>query len=92
MQFVRDASCSSATSRPGYSPSTYCVGEIVLKREFRGRGLGPAVQRGLAERLGDRRGEVLHGSIGAVNKPALKTARKCGQVDIGGDYWIPIPS
>lgn len=68
--------------------SGYCVGEIVLKREFRGKRLGLAVQRKFVEKLDETRGRVLWGTIGAANTPAIRTAKRCGRVDVGGYYWV----
>ncbi len=68
--------------------SGYCVGEFVLKRGFRGRGFGPAVQRRFAGRLEETGDAVLYGTISGANAPSLRTARKCGRVDVGGYYWV----
>lgn len=69
----------------------FVVGEIVLAREFRGQGLGTAVQRRFVEALPTEEGDVLSGTIHADNRAAIATAKRCGREDIGGSLWLALP-
>lgn len=65
----------------------FCVAEVVLAGAFRGKGLGKAVQGGLAGGLlegGARPDELLFGTIGEINLPARRAAERAGRTDVGG--------
>ncbi|MDX2008350.1 MAG: GNAT family protein [Meiothermus sp.] len=66
----------------------YYMIEIALEQAFRGAGLGVAVQRSLVELLEDSGGDALFGTIGAVNAPMLRTAKRVGRTDVGGHYFV----
>lgn len=71
----------------------FCVAETVLAGTFRGRGLGSAVQAGLAAGLlegGAGPGDLLFGTIGEANLPARRAAEKAGRLDLGGHVWVPL--
>ena len=69
-------------------PAWVVVAEV-LDAPFRGRGLGPAIQRHLVERLpGDG---WLWGTIAAGNAPSLRTAARVGRRVIGGWGFIDVP-
>ena len=71
----------------------FCVGEVVLAGAFRGKGLGSAVQGGLARGLlegGARPDNLLFGTIGEVNLPARRAAERAGRIDVGGHVWVPL--
>ncbi len=71
----------------------FCVGEVVLAGAFRGKGLGSAVQGGLARGLlegGAGPGDLLFGTVGEINVPARRAAERAGRVDVGGHVWLPL--
>lgn len=73
--------------------SGFCVGEIALAKTFRGRGFGGAAQLQLAAQLvkqGAGQGELLFGTIGAVNVAAQRAALRAGRIDLGGHVWVPL--
>jgi GNAT superfamily N-acetyltransferase len=68
----------------------FLVGEFLLTRPFRGRGLGPAAQRRFAEALPREAGDVLMGTITEGNLASLATAKRCGREEIGGWLWVDL--
>ncbi len=70
----------------------FCIGEILITRAHRGRGLGPVAYRLLVDALPADDGDCVFGTIGAVNRHALDAAKRVGRVDLGGYYWCPLAS
>jgi RimJ/RimL family protein N-acetyltransferase len=65
-----------------YGMSGYQVTEKCLTKEFRGRGLAPAMERRLIDRLPKADGAIFHGSIDSRNVPSLATAKRVGRVEV----------
>ncbi len=64
----------------------WLVVEEILAAPFRGRGLGPALQRHLLERLpGDG---VLFGTIHRDNAPSARTAAALGREVVAESWWL----
>ncbi|MFK7907230.1 MAG: N-acetyltransferase family protein [Chitinophagales bacterium] len=68
----------------------YEVYEEYLLAEFRGKGLAPAVQRHLIERLPSTANEMLYGTIHHQNIPSIKTAKRCGRRGVGAYVFAEI--
>ena len=66
----------------------YLVHEELLAAPFRGRGLGPALQRHLIDRLDPTGGALLYGTIHADNPASIATARRVGRLDVGGHVFV----
>jgi GNAT superfamily N-acetyltransferase len=65
------------------------VAEIVLAKSARGRGLGIAVQRRLAEHIAaSEPNTTIWGTVAHVNLPMRRTAERAGRTDIGATYWV----
>ena len=65
----------------------WLVVEEILAAPFRGRGLGPALQRHLVERLpGDG---VLFGTIAGANLASSRTAAALGREPVAATWWVP---
>jgi GNAT superfamily N-acetyltransferase len=65
--------------------------EIVLDRDARGQGLGPAVHQHFAREVARiDPNAIVSGTIAAVNVPSLKTARRAGRIEIGAWYWVDL--
>ncbi|MCA9300798.1 MAG: hypothetical protein KDA28_17130, partial [Phycisphaerales bacterium] len=77
---------ASPMTRLGVSGST--VAEILVFESHRGRRLGPVVLSRLAQVTGGDPWDALHGTIGAANHAALRTASLAGRHDLGGWWWI----
>lgn len=67
----------------------YCVIEEFLYRDFRGRGLGRALQCLLVARLDIARARLLYGTISPSNHAAVRVARANCRKYLGGQVWIP---
>lgn len=66
----------------------WLVVEEILAAPFRGRGLGPVLQRHLVERLpGDG---VLFGTIHHANAPSARTAAAVGREVVAETWWLPL--
>ena len=71
----------------------FLVGECLLAEHARGRRLGPAMHVAWARGASDVPDDsCLFGTIGGVNRAALRAAKDAGRVDLGGNYWIDVPS
>lgn len=70
--------------------SGHFVLEQILHANYRGRGLAPALQRHLLERLPQRGDHVLWGYVDASNWPSRKTAARVGRVDVGGYVFASV--
>ncbi len=67
------------------------VAEELVTAGFRGRGLGPWLQRGLSDALDDPAGDaLLVGTIHATNAPSLATARRCGREVVATSWFVPV--
>ena len=64
------------------------VAEMFLAGRYRGLGLGAAMQRRFLGELDSALG-LLWGAIDVRNVSALRTALRCGRVDVGGYLWLP---
>jgi hypothetical protein len=65
------------------------VVEIVLARSARGKGLGVAVQRRLAEHIASTTpSATIWGTVAHPNLPMRRTAERAGRVDIGTTYCV----
>lgn len=60
----------------------------VLKQEFRGNGLAPAMMQHLADALPSTPSDTLWGTISPDNEPALRTAFAVGREIIGAQVWM----
>lgn len=68
----------------------WLVREEILAPPFWRRGLGAALQRGLIDSLAGVENGILFGTIDVVNVPSLRTATRCGRVDISGWAFVPV--
>lgn len=66
--------------------SGFVVREMLMVEMRRGRGLGAAVQRRLADALPNEPGDVLMGTIHAENRAALRAAQSAGRHVVG--TWV----
>lgn len=65
----------------------FLVTENLLTNDYRGHGLGPAVQWHAANHLAPNH-RVLFGTIHKDNQGAYRTALKSGRIDVGGYCWV----
>ena len=65
----------------------FVVHEELLIPELRGQGYGAPLQRHLIDRLDGADGALLYGTIHHANTASLRTARRCGRIDVGGYYF-----
>lgn len=70
-----------ARAEPLFGAPAIAMYEELLVAGVRGRGLGPALQRHLIDRLPDH--NVLWGTIHGYNQPSLRTAIACGRTEVG---------
>ncbi|MBK7758715.1 MAG: hypothetical protein IPI35_20425 [Deltaproteobacteria bacterium] len=68
----------------------WIVHEELLDAPFRGRGLAPALQRALVERLHEGRPGLVHGTIHFKNAASLATAKRVGRIDVGGYFFLEL--
>ncbi|MEZ5022815.1 MAG: GNAT family N-acetyltransferase [Chitinophagales bacterium] len=61
----------------------YCVMEEILLKEYKGKGLGKALQRKMIEHLSSKDDELLYGTIDNKNIPSIKTALANGRLKTG---------
>lgn len=61
----------------------YCVMEEILLEEYKGKGLGKALQRKMIEHLPFKDSELFYGTIDHKNIPSIKTALANGRQKIG---------
>lgn len=70
----------------------FCVQEIALTEEFRGRGLGTAVLQHLCEKLSEtssfRTTDILWGTIHPDNLASLNNARSVGREEVAAYMWV----
>jgi GNAT superfamily N-acetyltransferase len=67
------------------------VVEIVLTRDARGQGLGPAVHQRFARLVAATDlTTILMGTIWAKNTPSLRTALRAGRLEVGAFYWVDL--
>lgn len=73
-----------------YGMTGFCVQEITVDEEFRGRGLGTASLHHLCRKLGEvaAAGDVLWGTIHADNLPSLNNARSVGREEVATYMWV----
>ncbi len=60
--------------------------EEILGTDYRGKGLGVAMQRLFVSGLDPRQGVLVMGEIADGNLPSLRTAQRAGRKDVGG--WV----
>jgi hypothetical protein len=65
----------------------YLMLEELLDAPFRGRGLGPCLQKHLIHALDPSGDPLLFGTIHHINRPSLATARRCGRI-VAATYWF----
>jgi len=66
----------------------YYITEEILFKDFRGQNFGPALQRKMIDSIEAEDNEFIYGTISPLNPPSLRTAKKCGRIVAGGDYYI----
>lgn len=71
----------AARSEPLFGIPGFIIVEEVLAAPWRRQGLGPILQRCLAEKIIQQYGEnnLLHGTIAGINLPSLRTALRSGR-------------
>lgn len=69
-----------------YGVDAWLMWDIVLARQYCGKGLGPILQRAVLERLDIARAPLVVGTIDARNLPSLRTALRVGRQIVG--TWI----
>lgn len=68
----------------------YQVLDIALYGRYRGQGLAPSLHVAACRALGGSNGELLFGTIGAVNEPSRRTALRAGRQLLGSTWELPI--
>jgi len=68
----------------------WLVREEILAPELWGRGLGAVLQRGLIDSLDGVANAILFGTIDVVNVASMRTATRCGRVDIAGWTFVGV--
>lgn len=63
--------------------ATWLMWDIVLARQYCGRGLAPIIQRAVLDRLDRARSPLIAGTIDARNLPSLHTALRVGRQIVG---------
>lgn len=66
-----------------YSVRTWLMWDIVLARQYCGKGLAPLLQRAVLDRLDPARAPLVAGTIAASNQPSLRTALRVGRHVVG---------
>lgn len=66
-----------------YGADAWLIWDIVLKRHHCGKGLGPALQRAVLDRLDPARAPLVVGTIHSQNLPSLRTALRVGRQIVG---------
>jgi len=66
-----------------YGVDAWLMWDIVLARQYCGKGLAPLLQRAVLERLDQRRAPFVVGTIDARNVPSLHTALRVGRHVVG---------
>jgi len=66
----------------------YCIKEEILFKDFRRQNFGPALQRKMIDSILASDDEFIYGIISPLNTASLRTAKKCGRIAAGGDYYI----
>jgi GNAT superfamily N-acetyltransferase len=87
----RPAGVAAALREDAHGMTGFVVQEIALDRAYRGRGLGPAVLQRLVDRLPDRGGDVLWGSIHPDNVSSMRNALRVGRRPVGAYAWVTPP-
>jgi hypothetical protein len=68
----------------------WLVREEILAPTLWGRGLGVVLQRGLIDSLAGVENAILFGTIDEANVASMRTATRCGRVDIAGWTFVPV--
>lgn len=68
----------------------FMVADEIISPEFKGQGLGAAMQYQALKMLDYDDYNVIVGTIHPQNMPSLKTAKRLRRVDIGGYYRLPL--
>jgi hypothetical protein len=66
-----------------YSVEAWLIWDIVLARQYCGRGLAPVLQRAVLDRLDAARAPLVVGTIDGSNLPSLRTALRVGRQLVG---------
>lgn len=66
-----------------YSVDAWLIWDIVLARQYCGKGLAPLLQRAVLDRLDSQRAPLVVGTIHASNQPSLRTALRVGRRVVG---------
>ena len=68
----------------------WVIVEEILHPDFRGQGLGAAMQQKFLDELDPERGEAVFGTIAADNLPSLKTSERVGRrsVEVGSFVFL----
>jgi RimJ/RimL family protein N-acetyltransferase len=65
--------------------------DIVLTRDARGQGLGPAVHQRFARSVAEAEpAAIVMGTISPKNLPSLRAARRAGRLEIGAFPWVDL--
>lgn len=70
----------------------FFVLEELLFEEFRGKGYGPSFQRKVIDYLPPNEHKIICGVISPLNIASLKTASKCGRIELDKTYIIKLTS
>jgi L-amino acid N-acyltransferase YncA len=87
----RPAGLAAALREDAHGMTGFVVQEIALDRAHRRQGLGPAVLQRLVDRLPDRGGDVLWGSIHPDNVSSMRNALRVGRRPVGAYAWVTPP-
>lgn len=71
-----------------YSVDAWLMWDIVLARQYCGKGLAPLLQRAVLDRLDLARAPLVAGTIHAQNQPSLRTALRVGRRVVGSWTFI----
>lgn len=66
-----------------YAVDAWLMWDIVLARQYCGKGLAPLLQRAVLDRLDSSRAPLVVGTIHAQNQPSLRTALRVGRRVVG---------
>jgi hypothetical protein len=71
-----------------YGVDAWLIWDIVLARNYCGKGLAPVFQRAVLDRLDITRAPLVAGTINARNLPSLRTALRVGRRIVGTWFFI----
>jgi RimJ/RimL family protein N-acetyltransferase len=71
-----------------YSVDAWLMWDIVLARQYCGKGLAPLLQRAVLDRLDSARAPLVVGTIHTRNLPSLRTALRVGRKVVGSWTFI----